>query len=156
MRVNRRDARARSVPAVRTIPSGLGLRSWFLTPLGVVRLHPKHPGAISIRRMLLEDARDLAYDIRVREAVVTPAHQQLGGRACKMGAGIRHLAIAPVGPGRTPPVGDDRVPLDVRTDGQAVDGQQKGGTPGGLIDARRQSFPEGRTEYTQAFGGQEG
>ena len=74
--------------------------------------------------MLLENPANLVDDPGVLQAVVACVHDQLGDYARVVCTGIRHLAVAPTRADSAVPLGDDRMPLDIRIDWQAVDGQE--------------------------------
>src|SRR5208337_420812 len=115
------------------------------------------PGVWSGCCMFLENPGNLVDDPGVLQAVVARVHDQLGDCARVVCTGIRHLAVAPTrAHSAVPLLGDDRMPLDIRIDWQAVDGQEKGMFPGKLIDARRQSLSEGPCESGRTVAGQDG
>ena len=105
--------------------------------------------------MFLENPGHLFDDFGVLQAVVARVHDQLGNCARVVCTGIRHLAVTPTRADSTAQLSNDRMPLDIRIDGQAVDGQEKGMFPRELNEARRQSLSERPGESVRTVAGQE-
>ena len=76
--------------------------------------------------MFLENPSDLPDDNGDLQTVMAGVDHQLGSCARVVCTGIGHLAVAPTRADSVVQDGDDRMPLDGRLDGQAVDGQEKG------------------------------
>src|SRR5271157_5522565 len=106
--------------------------------------------------MFLEDPSDLPDGIGDIQTIMARVYQQLRSCARVVCTGIRHLAVASTRAHSAAQLGDDRMPLDIRIDSQAVDGQEKGMFPRELIDARRQSLSERPCESVRTVAGQEG
>src|SRR5208337_4918664 len=105
--------------------------------------------------MFLEDPSDLPDGIGDIQTIMARVYQQLRSCARVVCTGIRHLAVASTRAHSAAQLGDDRMPLDIRIDWQAVDGQEKGMFPRELINARRQSLSEGPCESIRTVAGQE-
>src|SRR5208283_1814371 len=105
--------------------------------------------------VFLENPGNLFDGAGVLKAVVARVHDQLGNCARVVCTGIRHLAVAPTRADSSAQLGNDRMPLDIRIDWQAVDGQEKGMFPRELIDARPESLSEGPCESVRTVAGQE-